>query len=154
MSVKFEFKKYIMEILKTVCWIIQLLSAVSVVILVLLQHGKGADAGATFGSSGGSGSLFGASGASSFLSRSTAILATVFFIATFALVLLISNNNKNNLGVMSGFTAQSSKVEANVPTGGKVAAISNSNNAAKTSSSAISTKKDAKEQSGKNQIPQ
>ncbi len=51
-----------MEIVKTLVWIVQILSAVSIIVLVLLQHGKGADAGATFGSGGGSGSLFGAAG--------------------------------------------------------------------------------------------
>ena len=52
--------------------------------LILVQHGKGADMGAAFGS-GGSGSLFGASGSANFLSRTTAILATVFFVCTLAL---------------------------------------------------------------------
>jgi preprotein translocase subunit SecG len=61
--------------------VIQLLSALSIIILVLLQHGKGADMGAAFGS-GASGSLFGASGSANFLSRTTAVLASVFFVAT------------------------------------------------------------------------
>jgi preprotein translocase subunit SecG len=52
--------------------------------LVLVQHGKGADMGASFGS-GASGSLFGATGSANFLSRSTAVLATLFFICTLAL---------------------------------------------------------------------
>jgi preprotein translocase subunit SecG len=52
--------------------------------LILIQHGKGADMGAAFGS-GASGSLFGASGSANFLSRTTAVLATVFFVATLAL---------------------------------------------------------------------
>ncbi|MBU6304235.1 MAG: preprotein translocase subunit SecG [Betaproteobacteria bacterium] len=63
---------------------LQVLSAIGVIVLVLLQQGKGADMGAAFGS-GTSGSLFGATGSSNFLSRTTAILATVFFIATLAL---------------------------------------------------------------------
>jgi preprotein translocase subunit SecG len=61
--------------------VVQVLCAVSVIILILLQHGKGADMGAAFGG-GASGSLFGASGSANFLSRSTAVLATVFFLAT------------------------------------------------------------------------
>jgi preprotein translocase subunit SecG len=61
-----------------------LLSAVAMIGLILVQHGKGADMGAAFGS-GGSGSLFGASGSANFLSRTTAILATVFFVTTLAL---------------------------------------------------------------------
>ena len=64
---------------------IQVISAVSIIVLVLLQHGKGADMGAAFGS-GASGSLFGASGAANFLSRTTGVMAAVFFVATLALV--------------------------------------------------------------------
>jgi preprotein translocase subunit SecG len=90
-----------MEIFKTLLWIVQMLSAISIVILVLLQHGKGADAGATFGSGGGSGSLFGATGSSNFLSRTTAIVAIVFFITTFGLVLLSSNGRVGDAGIMA-----------------------------------------------------
>jgi preprotein translocase subunit SecG len=61
--------------------VVQVICAVSVIILILLQHGKGADMGAAFGG-GASGSLFGASGSANFLSRSTAVLASVFFLAT------------------------------------------------------------------------
>jgi len=86
-----------MEIIKTLCWIVQIISALSIIVLVLLQHGKGADAGATFGS-GSSGSLFGATGSTSFLSRITAIFAVIFFSTTFGLVLLSAN-----LGVGGGF---------------------------------------------------
>jgi preprotein translocase subunit SecG len=64
--------------------IIQLASAVAIIVLVLLQQGKGADLGAAFGS-GSAGSVFGASGSANFLSRTTAILAVVFFSATLAL---------------------------------------------------------------------
>jgi preprotein translocase subunit SecG len=63
---------------------IQLLSALVMIGLVLVQHGKGADMGASFGS-GSAGSLFGASGSANFLSRSTAVCATVFFVCTLAL---------------------------------------------------------------------
>lgn len=64
--------------------VIQVICAVAVIILILLQHGKGADMGAAFGS-GASGSLFGASGSANFLSRSTAVLASIFFVATIGL---------------------------------------------------------------------
>jgi preprotein translocase subunit SecG len=67
-----------------IVWILHLLTAAAVVGLVLLQHGKGADMGAAFGS-GSSGSLFGASGSANFLSRSTAVLATVFFCTSLGL---------------------------------------------------------------------
>ncbi|MDX2220186.1 MAG: preprotein translocase subunit SecG [Burkholderiales bacterium] len=64
--------------------IVHVIAAVVIIGLVLLQHGKGADMGAAFGS-GSAGSLFGASGAANFLSRSTAALATVFFLTSMAL---------------------------------------------------------------------
>src|ERR1700744_4462425 len=73
--------------LKTLIIVVQLLSALGVIGLVLLQHGKGADMGAAFGS-GASGSLFGATGSANFLSRTTAILAAVFFLSTLALTYL------------------------------------------------------------------
>ena len=66
---------------------VQLLSALGMIGLVLVQHGKGADMGAAFGS-GTSGSLFGASGSANFLSRTTAVLASIFFVCTLALAYL------------------------------------------------------------------
>jgi len=61
-----------------------MLSALGMIGLILIQHGKGADMGAAFGS-GGSGSLFGASGSANFLSHTTAVLAGVFFVSTLML---------------------------------------------------------------------
>ena len=66
---------------------VQMLAALGMIGLILVQHGKGADMGAAFGS-GASGSLFGASGSANFLSRSTAVMATIFFAATLALAYL------------------------------------------------------------------
>ncbi len=63
---------------------LQVTCAVSIIFLILLQHGKGADMGAAFGG-GASGSLFGASGSANFLSRTTAVLATIFFLTTIAM---------------------------------------------------------------------
>ena len=74
------------SMLVSIAIVVQILSAIAVIILVLLQHGKGADLGAAFGS-GASGSIFGASGSANFLSRSTAVAATFFFLATIALTL-------------------------------------------------------------------
>jgi preprotein translocase subunit SecG len=71
-------------VLGTLVLIFHVLVAVAVCGLVLLQHGKGADMGAAFGS-GSSGSLFGASGSANFLSRSTALLATLFFLTSLGL---------------------------------------------------------------------
>ena len=66
---------------------LQILTALVMIGLVLIQHGKGADMGASFGS-GASGSLFGATGSANFLSRSTAVCAAVFFASTLALAFL------------------------------------------------------------------
>ena len=73
-----------MNMLLNVLLTMQILSALTMVGLILIQHGKGADMGAAFGS-GSSGSLFGASGSANFLSRSTAVLAATFFACTLAL---------------------------------------------------------------------
>ncbi|GKS75758.1 preprotein translocase subunit SecG [Acidovorax sp. SUPP950] len=73
-----------MNALVNVILAVQILAALGMIGLILIQHGKGADMGAAFGS-GSSGSLFGASGSANFLSRSTAVLAGVFFVATLAL---------------------------------------------------------------------
>ena len=78
-----------MHMIGTLLQVLQLLSAIAVVVLVLLQHGKGADMGAAFGS-GASGSLFGATGSANFLSRSTAVVASVFFVCTLGLSLVSS----------------------------------------------------------------
>ena len=73
-----------MNLVESAVLVLHVLTAVAVCAFVLLQHGKGADMGAAFGS-GSSGSLFGASGSANFLSRTTAILATVFFLTSVAL---------------------------------------------------------------------
>ena len=72
------------QVLMNLVQIAQVLSALAMIGLVLVQHGKGADMGASFGS-GASGSLFGATGSANFLSRSTAVAATLFFASTLAL---------------------------------------------------------------------
>jgi preprotein translocase subunit SecG len=73
-----------MNVLFNLVIVVQVISALAIIGLVLLQHGKGADMGAAFGS-GASGSLFGASGSSNFLSKSTAVAAAIFFGSTLAL---------------------------------------------------------------------
>ena len=79
--------------------VVQVISALAIIGLVLVQHGKGADMGAAFGS-GASGSLFGATGSANFLSRTTAVLATVFFVATLALTLIGTSKGSVSAGVM------------------------------------------------------
>ncbi len=73
-----------MHVLLNLLLVLQLLTALIMIGLVLVQHGKGADMGASFGS-GASGSLFGATGSANFLSRSTAVCAAVFFVCTLIL---------------------------------------------------------------------
>jgi len=73
-----------MNMLFNLIVVLQVLSALAIIGLVLVQHGKGADMGAAFGS-GASGSLFGASGSSNFLSKSTAVAAAIFFASTLTL---------------------------------------------------------------------
>ena len=68
----------------TLVLVFHVLAAIGIVVLVLLQHGKGADMGAAFGS-GSAGSLFGSAGAANFLSRSTAVLAAIFFATSLGL---------------------------------------------------------------------
>lgn len=88
-----------MNILLTLIVVIQVVAALTIIGLVLLQHGKGADMGAAFGS-GASGSLFGASGSSNFLSKSTAVAAAVFFAATLALAFYGNRSASVGGGVM------------------------------------------------------
>jgi preprotein translocase subunit SecG len=73
--------------------VVHVLLGLGIIGLVLMQHGKGADAGAAFGS-GSSGSVFGAQGAASFLSRATAILATLFFLTSLGLAFLTGNTGE------------------------------------------------------------
>ncbi|WP_459617503.1 preprotein translocase subunit SecG [Bordetella sp. 2513F-2] len=84
----------------TVLLIVQVLSALAIIVLVLLQQGKGADMGSAFGT-GSAGSLFGASGAANFLSRSTKWAAVVFFVATAGLAYL-THRSTGGGGVDSG----------------------------------------------------
>lgn len=75
--------------LQTLLMVSHVLLAVGLIVLILLQHGKGADAGAAFGG-GSSSSVFGARGSGSFLSRATAVLATLFFVVSLALAIMAS----------------------------------------------------------------
>src|SRR5580698_1478112 len=99
--------------LKTLIIVVQLLSAFGVIGLVLLQHGKGADMGAAFGS-GASGSLFGATGSANFLSRTTAVLAAVFFISTLTLTYLGAYKSQVSAGVLGSAPAASAPAAASI----------------------------------------
>jgi preprotein translocase subunit SecG len=92
----------------TLVLVLHILAGLAIVVLVLLQHGKGADMGAAFGS-GSAGSLFGSAGAANFLSRTTAILAAVFFASSLALT-YFSAPSKGG-GVTEGLAAPAGKAE-------------------------------------------
>jgi preprotein translocase subunit SecG len=85
--------------LEILVWAVHVLLAVVLVILVLLQHGKGADMGAAFGS-GSAGSLFGPSGSATFLSRATGFVAAMFFVTSMSLTYFSANRNESG-SVMS-----------------------------------------------------
>jgi preprotein translocase subunit SecG len=102
-----------MNSLLAIVIVIQLISALIIIGLVLLQHGKGADMGAAFGS-GASGSLFGATGSANFLSRSTGIAAAVFFVATLLLTFLGSRPQVGGAGIMDQVPAPAKSVTAPV----------------------------------------
>ncbi|HTQ75604.1 MAG TPA: preprotein translocase subunit SecG [Burkholderiales bacterium] len=95
----------------TLILVVDVIVALCIIGLVLLQHGKGADVGAAFGS-GASGSLFGASGSANFLSRTTAIMAVIFFLTTFVLAYLVTHKPRLGGGVMDTVKEQPKLPEA------------------------------------------
>lgn len=96
---------------------IQMLTALAMIGLILIQHGKGADMGASFGG-GSSGSLFGASGSANFLSRTTGILAAVFFVATLALAYIGNSRAPTTGSVLDGAAVSVPVPAAGVPASG------------------------------------
>lgn len=103
-----------MNVLSSVILAVQMLTALGMIGLILMQHGKGADMGASFGS-GSSGSLFGASGSANFLSRSTAVLATVFFVSTLALAYLSNARPASSGSVLDGASVTAPAPAQSVP---------------------------------------
>jgi preprotein translocase subunit SecG len=108
-----------MDALFSVILVVHILIGLAVCGLVLMQHGKGADMGAAFGS-GASGSLFGATGSSNFLSHTTAVLAAIFFSTSLALAYIASNKPKTSGSVMEN-AVQSQPLSAPVPKGEQAA---------------------------------
>jgi preprotein translocase subunit SecG len=110
-----------MQLLTNIVLIVQILSAVTMIGLVLIQHGKGADMGASFGS-GASGSLFGATGSANFLSRSTAVCAGVFFVCTLALAFVSAGGKVRSTGgeTVLDRPAATASAPASEPTSGAV----------------------------------
>lgn len=106
-----------MELLGSVLMGVQVVSSLSIILLVLLQQGKGADMGSSFGG-GSAGSLFGAAGAANFLSRLTKWAAIIFFASTIGLA-WVSHHPTGSLldgGLMQGFD----KEQESIPTGSEI----------------------------------
>ena len=112
-------------------WVVHIIAALVVSGLVLLQHGKGADMGAAFGS-GSSGSLFGASGSANFLSRATAIAVTIFFLTSMGLTYFAFSKQNADLSVKPAATkpapaqpAPAAPTQPSAPAGSKAKEIPN-----------------------------
>ena len=103
-----------MDTWMTAIIVVHVLIALGIIGLVLLQHGKGADMGSGFGG-GASGSLFGATGSANFLSRATAVLATIFFLTSLGLAYFATHKPKASGGVMEEVKAEKPAAETPKP---------------------------------------
>lgn len=99
--------------METLVWVVHVITAAVLIGLVLMQHGKGADMGAAFGT-GSAGSLFGSSGSANFLSRSTAVAATLFFITSLSLTYIYAHPAQQQ-GVMDKVNVTEPKAAAVAP---------------------------------------
>lgn len=138
-------------VLLKIVFAIQLMSALAMIGLILIQHGKGADMGAAFGS-GGSGSLFGASGGANFMSRSTAVLAGVFFACTLALAYFTNLRPTSSGSVLDG-AAISAPAAPVVPASGAALIPGNTASPTPAAAPAAATPAPAAAASGAAQIP-
>ena len=108
-----------MQILMNIVVAVQIITALVMIGLVLVQHGKGADMGASFGS-GSSGSLFGASGSANFLSRSTAACATLFFVCTLALAYMANSRPEGGGSSILDRAATPASAASAAPSGSQI----------------------------------
>jgi preprotein translocase subunit SecG len=112
-----------MQVFANLLFIVQIVFAMAMIGLVLIQHGKGADMGASFGS-GASGSLFGATGSANFLSRSTAVCATIFFAATLGMSVLSTGRGSAGAAELNRLDQISpAAITASAPAGASSAVI-------------------------------
>jgi preprotein translocase subunit SecG len=145
--------------LNNILLVVHVLIAVAIVGLILLQQGKGADAGAAFGS-GASGTVFGSRGSASFLSRATAVLATLFFITSLSLAYLASSSAKSASVVEKLKTEQTQAkkapppgaVDETKPAAGKETAPAKADNKSKSTDSKPATTESGK-QKPKSNLP-
>jgi len=137
--------------LTTVITVVHVLVAIGIVGLVLIQHGKGADAGAAFGAGAAgavSGSVFGAKGSGNFLSRSTAVLATMFFLTSLSLAYMAKTNHEKPTSLMDKVPASETTTPAEKSTGdGDIPAVNKEN------TSAAETKTDTAATEGAGDMP-
>lgn len=113
----------------TIVLVVHVLAAIAIIGLVLIQQGKGADAGASFGG-GASQTVFGSQGGSSFFGRLTALFALVFFLTSFALAYVASNKAKEISGQVNSIPTVQESTDANFPDANETApAVSESNSA-------------------------
>ena len=125
-----------MQIFLNLIVVLQLLAALVMIGLVLIQHGKGADMGASFGS-GASGSLFGATGSANFLSRSTAVCAAVFFACTLSLAYLSNDRARPATGSVLDRPAVTAVPAASAPPLGAAQIPGPASNAVSAASGAV-----------------
>jgi preprotein translocase subunit SecG len=109
-----------MNVLMTILQAVQILAAIGMIGLILMQHGKGADAGAAFGGGAGSASLFGATGGANFLSRTTAVLAGVFLVSTLGLAYF---GNSVPAAAKSGSVLENTVPASDIPAGSAAPAV-------------------------------
>jgi preprotein translocase subunit SecG len=132
---------------------LQIIAALVMIGLVLIQHGKGADMGASFGS-GASGSLFGATGSANFMSRSTAVCAAVFFACTLALAFFSNDRSRASTGSVLDRPAVSAPAASGPLTGAaQVPAAASGPAAAVPSASAVAPVTPAPQASGAGAVP-
>lgn len=103
-----------MEAFKTIIWIVNIFSSLAIIGLVLMQHGKGADAGANFGGSGSAHGVFGSGGNANFLTRMTGVAATIFFASCLALTYINTKHQKAS-GLDFSDVQQTTSVMASAP---------------------------------------
>ncbi|TAN26014.1 MAG: preprotein translocase subunit SecG [Castellaniella sp.] len=131
-----------MQLLNSILLTLQIISSILIIVLVLLQQGKGADMGAAFGS-GSAGSVFGSAGAANFLSRMTKWAAIVFFVTTGGLAWVAHHPSSSPIesGIMSGFSEPAKKAPAApvAPTGTAVPNVPSKTSAPATNAPAASS---------------
>ena len=120
-SLKFVHQFEITNIMQTIILTIHIILSIALIVLILVQHGKGADAGAAFGS-GASSTVFGARGSATFLTKLTTVIALIFFITSLSLAYFASIKRTDEKGLIDKETVDSVNVKQNI-TGKKIKSV-------------------------------